>query len=819
MSFFTDNIRAGASGATDYEIERSLRFNNTDSTEVTNSSLGTSPTSRKIQTISVWFKRGDFDADGMMTHGFSGSGHSASGAALRFVSGGGNLSIENQVNNSQAWQLVTTRVFRDPAAWYHLVVAIDTTQGTSSNRVKIYVNGVQETSFSTANYPSQNYDNLWLYSNVRLGSWDGNGYYAGYNGYLAEYNAIDGQQLAPSDFGETNSDTGQWNPKKYTGSYGTNGHYLNFSDNSGTTATTLGKDYSGNGKNFTPSNLSVSAGVGNDSLEDTPTNNFCTFNRLNSIKYNANYDTIVEQGSLLMRGGDNVSPATMTYPKSGKWYCEFSKYGNGFSQGVSVVRADTDVRNLDGVTSHASKVTLTTYPELLVRGSAVSNNGTAWENDASAVIGVAVDMDNGAMYFAINNTWINSGDPTSGSSKTGAAATDLLTVNNGHHYVAAQGFNGNDNAGMYANFGQRPFTYTPPTDYKTLCTNNLPEPTILKGDKYFDIATWSGTGSSHNITGLNFQPDLVWVKKRSGSEDHDFQDSVRGATKRLSTNVSSAESTIAGSISSFNSDGFTVVDARTTNESGHTYVGWTWRAGTAFSNSAGSNSATIASSGSVNTTAGFSIVQYQGNATRDQLVYHGLNAAPKWFLVKRRDGDNWIMYHGESFDSNPQQYYYEFQNQDAVKGANDAFMWDDIVPNSNNFGIYSDGAVNNNGSNIMAWVWSEVEGFSKFGHFIGNGNANGMFIHCGFTPRFVMVKNNNQGYNTVIQDTKRSSGNVANKKLCPDNNAAEASANDSFDILSNGFKMRTSDAGTNASGSRYVFMAFASNPFKNARAR
>ena len=200
-----------------------------------------------------------------------------------------------------------------------------------------------------------------------------------------------------------------------------------------------------------------------------------------------------------MRGGDNVAPATMTYPKSGKWYCEFTKYNNGYSQGVSVVRADTDIRNLDGVTSHSSKVTLTTYPELLVRGSSVSNNGNSWENDGGAVIGVAVDMDNGAVYFAINNTWINSGDPTSGASKTGAAATDLLTVNDGYHYVAAQGYNGSNSAGMYGNFGQRSFAYTPPSGYKTLCTKNLPTPAIKNPADHFEALTYSGNGSQLSL--------------------------------------------------------------------------------------------------------------------------------------------------------------------------------------------------------------------------------------------------------------------------------------------------------------------------------
>ena len=277
MSFY-DAIRVGASGAADFEVERSLRFNMSDDPNLQRSL--SSSGNRRTFTWSGWVKKTN------TTYGalFSSTTELGSGNSHTYLifnsSNGITAQSYDYSGGGTNYNLVTTQVFRDPSAWYHIVWAVDTTQSTSSNRVKLYVNGEQVTSFSTESYPSQNYEGLINNSSYKM--LIGNGYptlsnWAPHGGYMAEVNFIDGFQYDPSYFGETDVLTGQWNPKKYTGSYGTNGFYLNFSDNSGTTATTLGKDYSGNGNNFTPSNFAVSADAGNDSLEDTPTNNFSTF--------------------------------------------------------------------------------------------------------------------------------------------------------------------------------------------------------------------------------------------------------------------------------------------------------------------------------------------------------------------------------------------------------------------------------------------------------------------------------------------------------------------------------------------------------------
>ena len=273
-----------------YQISRSLRFNSADSAYLNRTPATT--TNRKTFTWSGWVKRGllttgtyyNLFAAGQVSGGDDGLFYDTTAGGLYFTLDQGFTSL-----------LITTAVYRDPSAWYHVVIAVDTTQATASNRMKMYVNGVQVTDFSSATYPVQNLDSTFINTtNIhRIGAHTNAGLY--FNGYLTEINFIDGQQLTPSSFGSTNADTGVWQPKAYSGSYGTNGFYLNFSDNSNTTAATLGKDYSGNGNNWTPNNFSVTAGAGNDSMVDVPTpygidtgaggnvrGNYCTANPLDT---------------------------------------------------------------------------------------------------------------------------------------------------------------------------------------------------------------------------------------------------------------------------------------------------------------------------------------------------------------------------------------------------------------------------------------------------------------------------------------------------------------------------------------------------------
>ena len=794
-------------------IQRSVRFNSNDSTQIENTNLGTSPTSRKIATISFWFKRSKLSDSGMITMGYSGTGASASGFAIRFKSSH-QLGVENQINNSLVWDIKPTRVFRDVASWYHIVTAIDTTQGTSSDRVKFYINGVQETDLETTSYPSQNYDNLFNYNKVRIGAWDGNGYYNGFDGYIADFYSIDGQALDPSYFGYTESQTGLWRPKRYEGTFGNNGHHLDFRDNS--SASNLGLDRSGNSKDFNNvSNISVSDGTGNDSLEDTPTNNFPTFNHINSIVRENSYDAQIRQGGLLMVGGDVHASTTINLPKSGKWYVEFSKYGNGAPQAISVTRANKLMTSYDGALGLADHVQYVSNGEIGNRTRGSTSDAPTWQDDADIVVAAAVDMDNGAVYFARANTWINSGDPTSGSAKTGAIATDLLTDNDGEHYIGAQGYNGNNSYGMYINFGQRPFTYTPPTGYKTLSSKNLPlnTPSIIRPQKHFETLLYTGTGSSNIVEGLEFSPDMIWVKGRdTNGYEHMIIDSVRGGTKSLVPNANDQESTHGGRSMTFYNRGVRWnSDSGNCNANGEDYVMWCWKAGgsSTVSNTDGDQTTQV----SLNEEAGFGIVTYTGTGSNTN-IGHGLGAVPEMIITKSRSASgDWAVL--DKFNTTA-EYGFFLNDNGGYSSYQGGTFWNDTPPTSTVFRVSTNSATNASGVTYVAYCWKSIPGFSKIGKYTGNGNSNGAFVHLGFRPAWVMFKRTNSGGNWFIVDNKRDPFNECTRDLYPNNANAETNNANFVDFLSNGFKLRTTGTAVNASGGTYIYMAFAEQPGNTA---
>ena len=784
MGLFSNRAIIGASAAGAYEIKKSLRFNDGDSPEL--SRTPGSAGNRRTYTISVWVKIG-----------LNGNYRAIIGA------GGGStrdrLQIFNDdklvfnLNDGTDAYLRTDRLLRDPSAWYHLVVGVDTTQGSASNRIKLYVNGVQETSFTNETYPSQDYD-CRLNNNIEtfIGQSSSDNLY--FDGYIAEFNFIDGTQLTPSSFGETNEDTGQWIPKKYAGSYGSQGWYLNFSDNSGTTATTLGKDSSGNGNNWTPANLSVTAGTGNDSLEDTPTNNFPTLNPINNP-----VNSTLAEGNLRMSGTDNFAAATFLLPKSGKWYVECSKYGDTKTQSVSVTRAGTAMTNYNGYLGLADNVEYVSNGELGNRTRGDTSDATAWSSDADALIGIAVDMDNGAVYFAHDNTWQNSGNPTSGASKTGAVATDLLTDNNGEHFIAVHGYNGGSTYGMYVNFGQRAFTYSPPTGYVKLCTANLSEPTILKGTDYFNTVLYTGNGSStlNSITGVGFQPNFVWGKSRNDTQDHVVFDSVRGDDKQIELNNNAAETVRGSAAYRFLSDGFAVSNVGNMNNNSINYVAYNFKEAAS---------------------AGFDIVAYTGTGSATT-VSHSLGVVPEFIFVKNRtDGASVPVSISGLIGTGSDTLYWGNKNSAA---SSQTSVFPATLPTSSVFSVGTHAESNASSKNYIAYLWTSVEGYSKIGTYTGNGNSNGPFIHTGFKPAFLLIKSTSNAENWNIFDAARDPDNyvhhmVVGNASTEENNSTTARR---LDFVSNGIKMRGTDGTINTNGYTYLFMAFAKRPFKYANAR
>ena len=330
--------------------------------------------------------------------------------------------------------------------------------------------------------------------------------------------------------------------------------------------------------------------------------------------------------------------------------------------------------------------------------------------------------------------------------------------------------------------------------------------TVNKSTDYFNIKLYTGNGSAgHAITGVGFAPDWTWIKNKGASAHHTVFDRVRGATKAIYTNQTDAETTVSGHITAFGSDGFTLGDNSgkgSTNENGATYVAWNWRA--AGSTGSANSNGTISSTVSANTTAGFSIVSYAGNSTAGATVGHGLSSAPTWIIGKNRtDADSWFMYHGSLGGGSTMSF-----NNSNAKDNNTAF-WNNTSPSNTVFTLGNSTDANETGKNYIAYCFTEVPGYSKFGSYKGNGYADGTFVYTGFKPAFVILKRTDAGSsNWQLNDTARDNVNIAKKRLSPSTSDPEYTNLDMGDILSNGFKIKQTDQTWNNSSGTYIYMAF-----------
>jgi hypothetical protein len=802
-------LLAAAGG--DYQISRSVRLRSSASATLSRT-FATTGTSLYIRTFSFWVKRGSLanarytlfaGYDGSSTNNFDISFDSSTTSQDAFTV---------RIGGTPANESISSAKFRDPSAWYHFVVSIDTTQATAANRVKLYVNNTQITAFNSQTLPALNQQVQFGLANAnnRIGTW----WNAGSNffdGYLTEINFIDGQALTPSSFGETDAITGVWKPKKYAGTYGTNGFYLNFSDNSSNTATTIGKDNSGNGNNWTPNNISVTSGATYDSMIDVPTlyadggngrGNYCTLNPLNK----AGSQGTVSGGNLTFSGalGSQDRVYGSIGMSSGQWYWEvvvtaFAPSGNGYLL-VGVSRATTP----STTTYDGTALSYLGGNDGSVSGYKSNRNvpantsyGASWTTND--VIGVALDMDAGTLTFYKNGT------------SQGVAFSSINSTYPGTYFPIIWNDGTAPNATYQANFGQRPFAYTPPTGFKALNTQNLPAPTILKGNKYFDVVTRTTSGSSGaTISSLGFQPDFLWSKLRNSASNHYLWDSVRGVSKYLASNQTNAEGTDANFLLSFNSNGYTMG----TGEwgAGNSAAEWAWKAnGSAVTNTSGS----ITSQVNAGTSQGFSVVTYTGTGA-NATVGHGLGVAPAMVIVKNRNasGFNWVVWH----KSLPSGLYYLNLNTTAAQDTA-ATVWNSTVPSSTVFSIGTSPPMNTSGNTQVAYCFSEVAGFSKFGSYTGNGSTDGPFVFCGFRPRYVMIKRTDTTNDWMIHDTARDTYNAVSKEVYANLSSAEAVIGDRLDITANGFKLRTTGPAENANGGTYIFAAFAEAPFKNSLAR
>ena len=561
-------------------------------------------------------------------------------------------------------------------------------------------------------------------------------------------------------------------------------------------------------------------------VPDTCKNNFAT---LNAVDYNSS-TTALSDGNLTMNATSNngsVRSATYNVPNSGKYYFEF------YEKVIDVTT--TNYISIVSVKDNSKHQQYRGYGYIYTDGVQATGYATMAEGD---LIGVGIDADLGKVSFYNNGTLVATVTSSSVDHVRGARINSYLPRGAGsyppgdtrvYNFGQNPSFSGTIPAGTYTDSnGKGLFKYQPPTGFLALCDDNLPTPAIADPGEHFKTVLYTGsltTGGGRLVSGVGFQPDLIWIKNRSrsgtsgdGNSDHALFDSVRGYDSWLASNTTNAEntSTPTNRLTGVHEDGFSVGYYYVTGYNGDDYVAWCWKAGgAAVSNSDGS----ITSQVSVNQTAGFSIVSYTGSSSAIT-VGHELGKKPNMILFKNRDqADKWAVYHSSVGAT-------KFLSlNESTEATTSSSYFNDTEPTSSVFTVNQTGPVNQNNEKYIAYCWAEIEGFSKFGSYVGNGNADGPFVYCGFKPAWVMVKNidDTGGRDWGIQDSSRASSNPCNKQLKANQSEVEnsglASSTFQIDMLSNGFKVINNTGIWNNDGETIIFMAFAESPFQTANAK
>ena len=819
-----------------HKIETSLRFNDDDNPYLSKT-FGSG--SQRTWTWSGWVKRNNISQSGDFFYSQTTSG---SDTSWLYFNTSDQLNMQSYEGSNQV-DIKTNAKFRDISSWYHVMAVLDTTQGTNTNRAKMYINGTLQTSLASTTYPSQNAD-LKIGSGdapfLIGGSPDGYGTGADYKSdmYMAEVNFIDGIALDPTYFGETKE--GIWIPKLYTGSYGTNGFRLQFKNSSvgSASSSTIGADTSGNNNHFASSGIVAS----DCALPDCPENNFATLNSLVNTP-----QVTFKEGNLYSDNGATHKTTTGTLSViSGKWYFEgrASNSSNKWTIGITNSR-NVHSQQVSGTNhiigyqsptySYGDAVGLY-YETIRKNGSIVTSNvfGDSSYIDDDDIMGCAFDADSGKIWFSKNGTWLNGSAANSTTLNTGYHDT---TVTAGERYVSAWSGESSDwavNYGQDSSFGGRVtaqnntdsngignFYYAPPTGFLAMCTVNLPNPEVdpNSGENptdYFNTVLYTGE-SDDDVTATNtFAADWVWLKCSNNSDYPYVQDTVRGfgGSKSLSPATANIEGYHGGAPATMN-----IVTTDTSiqflgddfTKDGRPFVAWTWKAGgSPSSNGNGS----ITSSVSANTDAGFSIVSYTGNGGSSATVGHGLTSAPDCIFLKNRGaGEGWV-----SFWNTPDMGPTKFLGFNSTGAASTSSgEWNNTAPTNTLFTIGNQGRVNTNTHNYIAYCFHNVEGYCKVGQYRGNSNANGSIINCGFRPAWILIKSMASGSDWAIYDSKRLGYNVDNniQRIA----GATEQTDDDIDLLSTGFKFRRSSPNFNNSSANFVYISFAEQPFKYANAR
>jgi hypothetical protein len=427
----------------------------------------------------------------------------------------------------------------------------------------------------------------------------------------------------------------------------------------------------------------------------------------------------------------------------------------------------------------------------------LSAYGTAVNSNTDVVM-CAYDTSNNTVWFGKNGTWFASSNPATATSPafTDSVRTDLEYL---FKPIVHSTHGGGGTAVNVVNFGQRQFAYTPPAGFKSLCTTNLQErgastvgSAAIAPYKYFDINLYGGTGASRNITNSGFQPDLVWIKHRSSAENHNLYDSARGPGLRLESNSADVQTYYVDRLTSFNNNGFSLGGGYN-NTSGTSYVAWQWKQ---------------------SPTAGFNVISYTGDGTNNRAISHNLGVKPAFIIVKDTTvGYNWDIFH-KSLGISATMIF-----TNTSPGTRNVSAFGSTAPTASNF-FTQNNYTNSSGSKMIAYLWAEVPGFSKFGSYTGSGSTDGAFVYTGFRPRFIMLKHTGSGTDAwIMMDAETQRYNVVGNFLQPSQTDQELNTV-ICDFLSNGFKLRQTYTTINSSNYNYIYMALAESPFGlNNRAR
>ena len=523
-----------------------------------------------------------------------------------------------------------------------------------------------------------------------------------------------------------------------------------------------------------------------DLMQDGPSQNWALPNSIATedvafSNANLQYSTVTGTNSDIFVGSQAES--------TGKWYFEFNhSIQNSLYTVCGIQLSPGPTTSSTGLGSDANGYAFRADAQKL-HNNTLAAYGTNWNNKTDT-IGVALNLDDGELSFYVNGV-------SQGVAFSGLSGSFAFAYSSGNTGSVSQGT---------VNFGQQPFLYTPPEGFEALQTQNLPAAPIANGRDNFGAVTWTGNSGTQSITGLEFQPDFVWIKARTGTFSHQLFDVVRGTTNRLFSNLTDDEDSNNSTLTSFDANGFSLGNNGGVNGS-ETYVAWCWNAPDTFTPTVQSGTGITNLQGRRNVDAGFSIITFDGSgAAPAATITHGLDADPGLVLTKstQNTGD-WYSYHVATGTSIALKL-----NSTTVDAPLANYWAVDTVNRAFGTGVNGAGPV----ANDHVWYcWAPVPGYSAFGSYTANGNANGPFVYTGFRPAFIMLKCSTNAFDWQIYDSTRSPNNPATLTLRPNQTAAEVTSGNDLDILSNGFKPRDNGSINNNSGSTYVYACFAENPF------